>query len=145
MQAVCVLPPGHALAQNEVITVPDLQGERFVSLAEEDGVQLDIDRTFAEHGVARNVVLKSQLSEAICSFVSAGLGVAIVDPISTVGFGRDELIVKPFRPTIRQDIWVITPSFREISLGAQALIQHVREALTATINELEARIQPDRS
>lgn len=142
MQAVCVLPPGHPLAHKDVISVPDLEGERFISLAEEDGVQLDIDRTFAEHGIERNVVLKSQLSEAICSFVSAGLGVAIVDPISTVGFGRNELVVKPFRPTIRQDIWVITPSFREISLGAQALIQHVREALSATISDLGAAIEP---
>ena len=142
MQAVCVLPPGHPLAHKDVISVPDLEGERFISLAEEDGVQLDIDRTFAEHGIERNVVLKSQLSEAICSFVSAGLGVAIVDPISTVGFGRNELVVKPFRPTIRQDIWVITPSFREISLGAQALIQHVREALSATISDLGAATEP---
>lgn len=142
MQGVCVLPPGHPLAQKDVISVPDLDGERFISLAEEDGAQIDIDRMFAEHGVTRNVVLKSQLSESICSFVSAGLGVAIVDPISTVGFRRDELVVKPFRPAIRQDIWVITPSFREISLGAQALIQHVREALSAKIEELRDAIEP---
>lgn len=142
MQGVCILPPGHSLAGKDVVSVPDLDGERFISLAEEDGVQVDIDRTFAEHGVTRNVVLKSQLSESICSFVSAGLGVAIVDPLSTVGFHRDELVVKPFRPSIRQDIWVITPSFREISLGAQALIQHVRDALSAKIDALRDAIEP---
>ena len=140
MQAVCVLPPGHPLVDRSAIEAGDLEGERFISLAEEDGVQVDIDRVFAEQGVARRVVLKSQLSESICSFVSAGLGVAIVDPISTVGFGADELVVKPFKPAIRQDIWVITPTFREISKGARALIQHVREGLTAKIAELEQTI-----
>lgn len=142
MQGVCVLPPGHRLSDKGVIEARDLEGERFISLAEEDGVQVDIDRSFAEHGVSRNVVLESQLSESICSFVSAGLGVAVVDPISTVGFERRDLVVKPFHPSIRQDIWVITPSFREVSLGAQALVQHVREALTAKIDTLEAAIAP---
>lgn len=140
MKGVCVLPPGHRLVGKSVVGVHDLEAERFVSLAEEDGVQVDIDRVFAEHGVARNVVLKSQLSESICSFVASGLGVAIVDPISTVGFHRDELVVKPFEPAIRQDIWVITPSFREVSLGARALIQHVKEGLSAKIESMDAAI-----
>lgn len=142
MKGVCVLPPGHHLAGKPIIDVGDLEGEKFISLAEEDGVQVDIDKAFAEHGVSRKVVLKSQLSESICSFVSAGLGAAIVDPISTVGFGPDELVVKPFRPGIRQDIWVITPSFRDVSLVAQGLIQHVRQGLTAKIAALEAAIAP---
>lgn len=142
MQGVCVLPPDHRLAEKHIITAHDLEGEGFISLAEEDGAQVAIDRAFAEHSVARNVVLKSQLSESICSFVSAGLGVAIVDPISTVGFQRHELLVKPFHPRIRQDIWVITPSFRQVSLGAEALIQHVRGALTAKIDQLAKDIAP---
>lgn len=140
MKGVCVLPANHRLVGKSVVGVHDLEAERFISLTEEDGVQVDIDRVFAEHRVARNVVLKSQLSESICSFVSAGLGVAIVDPISTVGFGGDELVVKPFEPAIRQDIWVITPSFREVSLGARALIQHVKAALSAKIESMDAAI-----
>jgi len=140
MKGVCVLPAGHPLAERPVIHVDALAGEKFVSLAEEDGVQVDIDRVFAEHRVERNVVLKSQLSETICSFVAAGLGIAVVDPISTVGFRPEELVVRPFEPTIKQDIWVITPSFREISLGAQALVKHVRQHLRATIEQLEKDI-----
>ncbi|PWL16250.1 LysR family transcriptional regulator [Falsochrobactrum shanghaiense] len=142
MQAVCVLPPWHPLAEKDTIFVRDLENEKFISLAEEDGVQVAIDRAFSEYGVKRNIVLKSQLSESICSFVSAGLGVAIVDPISAVGFTRAELIVKPFLPVIKQDIWVITPSFREVSLGTQALIKHVRTALPAKINELTEAMAP---
>lgn len=146
MQAVCVLPPWHPLAEKDTIFVRDLENEKFISLAEEDGAQVAIDRTFGEYGVKRNIVLKSQLSESICSFVSAGLGVAIVDPISAVGFARAELVIRPFLPVIKQDIWVITPSFREVSLGTQALIKHVRTALPAKIDELmEAMIPASRA
>src|SRR5690606_11696248 len=142
MQAVCVLPPWHHLAEKDIIFVRDLEDEQFISLVEEDGVQVAIDRTFGEYGVTRNIVLKSQLSESICSFVSAGLGVAIVHPISAVGFTRGELLVKPFLPAIKQDIWVVTPSFREVSFGTQALIKHVRTALPAKITELTEAMKP---
>lgn len=140
MQGVCVLPPGHRLADKDAIHVGDLEGERFISLAEEDGAQVDIDRTFIDNNVSRNVVMKSQLSETICSFVSSGLGVAVVDPLSAIGFSPQELVVKQFFPPVQQDIWVVTPSFREVSLGTQALIKHVRQALPAKIEEMTSAI-----
>jgi DNA-binding transcriptional LysR family regulator len=136
MQAVCVLHPDHPLADRSYISASDLEDERFISLADEDGVQIDIDRVFLERGISRDIVLKSQLTEAVCSFVSAGLGVAIVDPLSTVGFGRHELVVKRFEPQIRQDIWVMTPSFRQTSLSTQSLVKHVRKALATKLDDV---------
>jgi DNA-binding transcriptional LysR family regulator len=136
MEAVCVLPPGHRLVGQAIIDARDLEGERFVSLVEEDRAQVKIDQAFADRGVERNIVLKAQLTEACCSFVSAGVGVAVVDPLSTVGFTANELIVKPFSPAITQDIWIITPSFREPSLGAKELIAHVKSRLTEKLNAM---------
>jgi DNA-binding transcriptional LysR family regulator len=136
MQAVCVLYPDHPLAGRSYISASDLEGERFISLADEDGVQVDINRVFLERGISRDIVLKSQLTEAVCSFVSARLGVAIVDPLSTVGFGRHELVVKRFEPQIRQDIWVMTPSFRQTSLSTQSLVKHVRKALATKLDDV---------
>lgn len=141
MEAVCVLPPGHRLAEQAIVDAGDLEGERFVSLVEEDRAQVKIDQACADRGIDRNIVLKAQLTEACCSFVSAGAGVAVVDPLSTVGFMPDELIVKPFSPTITQDIWVITPSFRETSLGAKALIAHVKKRLTERLAEMALSIR----
>jgi DNA-binding transcriptional LysR family regulator len=141
MEAVCALPPGHRLASQPVVDVRDLEGERFVSMVEEDRAQLQVDQAFAERGVERNIVLKVQLTEACCSFVSAGIGVAVVDPLSTVGFGPDELVVKPFSPTITQDMWVITPTFRETSLGTKALIAHVQKRLIETLDEMALSIR----
>lgn len=136
MQAVCVLHPDHPLAGRSHISAFDLEGQRFISLADEDGAQIDIDRVFIDHGIWRDIVLKSQLTEAVCSFVAAGLGVAIVDPLSTVGFGRGELVVRRFEPQIRQDIWVMTPSFRQTSLMTQSLVRHVRKALSSRLDEI---------
>ena len=141
MEAVCALPPGHRLADRAVVDAADLNDERFVSLVEEDRAQITIDQAFADRGVSRNIVLKAQLTEACCSFVSAGVGVAIVDPLCTVGFARDRLLVKPFTPTVTQDIWVITPSFRELSLSAHALVAHVKRRLAARLAQMAVSIR----
>lgn len=130
MRAVCVLPPGHRLAERDVIHAADLAGERFVGMSEEDRAQLQVDKVFAESGAERNVVLTAQLTEACCSFVAAGVGVSVVDPLSTEGFARDQLVVRPFRPAVDYDIWVVLPSFREAALGTRALVDHVRTGLT---------------
>jgi len=140
MDAVCVLPAGHRLAGRPVIEAGDLHGERFVAMAEEDRAQLKVDQVFAECGAARDIVLKAQLTEACCSFVAAGLGVAVVDPLSTVDFAPDRLVVRPFRPRIAYDVWVVTPSFRETPLASRALIAEVRGGLTARIAALAERI-----
>lgn len=140
MEAVCVLPAGHRLAARPVIEAGDLHGERFVAMAEEDRAQLKVDQAFADSGVGRDIVLKAQLTEACCSFVAAGIGVAVVDPLSTVDFAPARLVVRPFRPLVSYDLWVVTPSFRTVPLGAQALIAHVRAGLTARIAELAGRI-----
>lgn len=133
MKAVCALPPDHRLASRDFIEAKDLHGERFIGMVEEDRAQLEIDRIFAECGSDRNIVIKVQLTEACCSFVAAGLGVSIVDPLSTEGFAPGQLVIKPFRPLVNFNVWVVTPSFREPSLATKALIEHVRSELTAKI------------
>jgi DNA-binding transcriptional LysR family regulator len=145
MEAVCVLPPSHPLADRPVIRAEDLHGERFVAMVEEDRAQLQIDNAFAECGAEREIILKVQLTEACCSFVAAGVGVAVVDPLSTVGFGPEQLVVRPFRPAVSYDIWVVTPSFRETSLSAQALIAHVRAQLARKLDEIARMIGSENS
>lgn len=140
MRAVCVLPPDHPLAAREIIHAGDLHNARFVGMVDEDRAQLQIDQVFAESGSERNIVIKVQLTEACCSFVSSGVGVSIVDPLSTEGFGRDQLIVRPFRPVVDFNIWVLTPSFRQPSLATQALIDHVRLQLAAKLAEMARSI-----
>ncbi len=140
MRAVCVMPPGHRLASREVIHAENLQGERFICMLDEDRAQLEIDQAFAKVGYERDIVTKVQLTESICSFAAAGVGVSIVDPFCTVGFGSEELVIKPFRPVIEFDIWVIRPSFREPSLAAEALTAHVRQQLEAKLSAIASAI-----
>ena len=138
MDAVCALHPSHRLADRPHIKARDLAGERFIALVEEDRAQIVIDKAFADEGIEREIALKVQLTEACCSLVAAAAGVAIVDPLSTAGFRPDELVVRPFHPAVQQEIFVVTPSFRQPSLATRALIEHVRQCLPEEIRKLTA-------
>ncbi|MGO4741011.1 LysR family transcriptional regulator [Bosea sp. 2KB_26] len=140
MRAVCALPPGHRLAGLDVVHATDLTGERFVGMVEEDRAQLQVDKAFAETGARPNTVLTAQLTEACCSFVAAGVGVSVVDPLSTEGFASGQLVVRPFRPAVDYDIWVALPSFRDAALGTRALVAHVRAGLTRKLAAMATAI-----
>lgn len=140
MKAVCVMPPGHWLASRNVVHAEDLDGEQFIGMLDEDRAQLKIDDVFDKAGYRRDTVTKVQLTESICAFAAAGVGVSIVDPLCTVGFGASELVVKPFRPAIDFDIWVIRPSFRLPSLATEALIRHVQQGLQAKLSLVASAI-----
>jgi len=140
MTAVCVLPPGHRLAGRDVIDAADLHGERFVGMLEEDRAQFQVDKAFAASGAQREIALKVQSTEACCSFVAAGCGVSVVDPLSTVGFDRRELVVRPFHPVVGYDIWTVFPSFKEPSLGTRALVAHLQVHLPRRLQQIEAVI-----
>lgn len=140
MQAVCVLPPGHRLEDRDVIDAADLHRERFVGMLEEDRAQFQVDEAFAARRVERDMALKAQSTEACCSFVAAGCGVSVVDPLSTVGFDGRDLLVRPFRPIVSYDIWTVFPSFKQPSLGTLALVAHVQEHLPRRLRGIEADI-----
>jgi DNA-binding transcriptional LysR family regulator len=141
VDAVCILPPGHPLTDHKVVTASDLHRQRFVGIVEEDRAQLLVDQAFSQSGAERDIVIKAQLTEACCSFVAAGVGVAVVDLLSTEGFHPNELVVRPFRPAVSYDIWIVTPSFRVASLGTRALIEHVRRELTTKLSEMAGEVE----
>lgn len=143
MRAVCVLPSTHPLATRSSIHATDLRAERFVGLVAEDRAQLKIDRVFSDAGVARDMVLKVQLTEACCSFVSAGVGVSVVDPLSTDGFGQNQLAVKPFYPVVEYDVWVLMPTFRAPSIATVALVEHISKGLRRKLKSMSEMIGED--
>jgi DNA-binding transcriptional LysR family regulator len=79
---VAVLPAGHRLGHQAVLTPQDFAGERFISLAPDDRYRSAIDAMFAQAGVERLLVLETASAVAICAMVLQGLGVAIVNPLT---------------------------------------------------------------
>lgn len=100
---VCALPKNHRLEHKDVIVPEDLRGEPFISYPHSIGSRQQIDTLFAAHGVERQLRLETQLSQPMCEFVEAGLGVALVSALNAVDYRGEGLLFKDFQPDIEMD------------------------------------------
>ncbi|ODT23492.1 MAG: hypothetical protein ABS35_12820 [Kaistia sp. SCN 65-12] len=68
-----------------------------------------IDRIFDERKISRRMRLEVGQSETAFSFVAAGAGVAIADPISAYNNTDARITTRLFEPAVEFDIWLIRP------------------------------------
>lgn len=98
-QHMLVLPAGHALAQQERLTLEQLAGEPLITYHPSFTGRTRIDQAFAARGLAPSIVLEAIDSDVIKTYVRLGLGVGIVaemavrdDPACAPG---GDLVVRP--------------------------------------------------
>jgi DNA-binding transcriptional LysR family regulator len=96
--AVCVLPPGHALRRRRLVRARDLAGVPFVSL--EGPSRRRIDEVFASQGVERRLMVETQTGAVACRLVRQGVGVSVLDPYTAHAMGGDGLVIRPFMPRV---------------------------------------------
>jgi DNA-binding transcriptional LysR family regulator len=126
-EAVCVLPREHELAARSRITPGDLQGQSFISLRRDDDAAEMINRILDDSGVVRKAALETNLSEVACRLVRAAAGVSIVDPFTAAQFG-DEIVVRPFVPPARFEVFLLFPAFRPRSRLLESFLSRLRAA-----------------
>lgn len=123
----CVLPPGHQLADRQVIEPADLAGEPFISLMSGDQARRRIDRVFEDAGVERNMVVETQYAMTVCGLVMEGVGCSIINPAAAADFVRQGLVIRPFKPRIEFEYMLHTPLLRPLSQTAVRFIELMSE------------------
>lgn len=86
----------HPLAQRDVLTPEDLEGERYIALDEHTIIRLTVDRALAAAGVTLNVEHEVSNSEVAQRFVRNGLGFTFADPASVAPEISDEVTLVPW-------------------------------------------------
>lgn len=130
VNAVCVLPPKHRLARRAAIAPADLQDEAFIGLGREDRAAYAVTRVFDDQGVARRIHLETNLSEVACRLVAQGVGVSIVDPFTAAQFKSSELIVRPFRPQVQFEMFLLFPALRPRSGLLQSFVHALKTEIS---------------
>jgi DNA-binding transcriptional LysR family regulator len=132
LRGVCIMPASHRLSSLAVVHAEDLADEDFISLGPQDHSRFMIDRIFDERKIGRRIRIEVGQSETAFSFVAAGAGVAIVDPISLYNH-RDEpaIVARPFEPAVEFDVWLIRPKASHSFNLVAGVVEHMLEQLQA--------------
>ncbi|MDG0853223.1 LysR family transcriptional regulator [Roseateles puraquae] len=123
---VAVLPASHPLAARERLALADFAGQDFISLATEDPYRREIDARFDAARVARRLRVQTHSAVAVCELVRAGLGLAIVNPLTAQACAGDGLVVRPLGVSIPYRVSALMPLHRPAQPLAGALLQALR-------------------
>ncbi len=126
---VCILPPGHRLADKRYISPSDLEGEAFISLGTEQSIRHKIDSVFDSAGVSRQLLVDTQLAYSACALVLAGSGVSLVEPITALHYQKLGVVVKRFEPRIAYRYNLIFPAHKTKSAMTLSFVKLMRKEL----------------
>ncbi len=123
---VAVLPAGHALTRKARLSLTDFAGQPFISLAADDPYRGEIDARFDAAGITRRLRVQTHSAVAVCELVRAGLGVAIVNPLTAAACASTGLAVRPLAVSIPYRVSALIPLHRPTQPLVDALISALR-------------------
>jgi DNA-binding transcriptional LysR family regulator len=129
-ELVVVVPNDHPLAERRRITIADLANVPMIMLREGYDLRSATLDAFARAGVPVTVAMDGAEMGSVLSFVSAGLGAAIVPSISASD-APDMRILHLRSPTLERQVRLVRPLSHVASRAALALsheiISHLHE------------------
>ena len=137
LDEVCVLPAGHPLARKRVLTPADFHGENYISLSQTDSYRQLLDTLFAEHQVKRRMVVETHSAASICAMVRAGVGVAVVNPLTALDYAGSGIVVRRFSVSVPFTVSLIRPLHRPASALVDAFSEHLQGGVSALTGQLE--------
>lgn len=127
----CVMPKGHHLAGEKIISPSDLKGEVLISFNPNTTHGRYIDATYARANVERKTHVYVHFVEAALSFVAENIGVAILDPYSVLDCERSGLVARPLKDSVDVPAYLYWSKFRPRSKAtdelAAALVDMARQ------------------
>jgi len=143
VNAACVVPAGHPLAEKEVIQAADLAEESFISIVPDTLLRSRVDRAFQALGVERKkMLLETQSSASICQMVGSGMGVSVVDPFNAVAFQDSNIAVRRFEPKLRFDYGLAFPLNRQASSLTKSFVSLLKRQLRDFTRESAWAVDP---
>jgi len=132
--AVAAVPQSHPLAVKPVLEPGDFKEEPFISIARSTQLRMGIDSFFMAGGVNRRLGPETALSLIACSMVAAGVGLAIVDPLTASAAREPSICFKPLRPQIEVRFSIVTGSDARLSGPARDFIHEFQRQFSSNLD-----------
>jgi len=142
LNEVCVLPQGHPLAQKDLLTPRDFNGENYISLSRTDSYRQLLDALFSEHDVKRRMVMETHSAASVCAMVRAGAGISVVNPLTALDYAASGVVVRRFSIEVPFTVSLIRPVHRPASALVDAFCEHLQRNQNLYTTPLEALLTP---
>lgn len=96
MSEIVLMPSAHPLAMETTITPRHLLGENLIVLSAFDPYRVRLENLLASEDVSPSRVLEIETSAGACSLVAAGMGVAIINPVTALEHLHRGLVMRTF-------------------------------------------------
>lgn len=137
-QIVAVLARSSPLSRKAEIQPADLVNETVISYGPKPAVGQLLDQAFRQAGLVRKSQIEITLSIAALPLVQRGLGIALVDSL-VPWTGFDDLVVRPFKPTVTLDIVLATNPTLPGSRFTREFVRDVQAAIAGLGKQTQAR------
>lgn len=127
-EMICIAPLGHPLLERPSVTPADLAPHPLISFGSDTHFGQILDQAFESAGRKRETALQVTMSVVAACHVQQGAGVAIVDSFIR-HLGLAGLGWRPFRPTVRLPVTLMTEERHPLSRLSAALVQAVQKVL----------------
>ena len=149
-ECLCAMPADDPLASRDEITVDDLDGMPMAALHSDHETYKHTEAAFRDAGCDFNLRFQAQFFIPLFTFVEAGQGYSIIDPLSADSYRlyrKDDarITFKPFKPAIPLVASIMTPAHRSLSRLAQAFALAVREEVRRVKRDSELLHAPAQS
>ena len=138
VRAVVVLPRGHHLTEYDVISAERLADERIIMLSHKSYMRRAMENVFGPR-LSQAGVIETTLSAIACSLASRGLGVAVVEPFTAVGFVNRGVEIRPLVPELEVNHSMITARNRPISTVVKEFASEVQHLADEYLSPLYGR------
>jgi len=128
-EMVCVMQPNHPLAALDAVDPKALQKHRFIALDGATQLGKALRQAFDQQSQDFSSAVEVGYGLTGCVLADAGVGVAVVDPLTASSTGQFSLITRPFYPKIPVDASVVWAENRALSRIASLFIQEVRSLI----------------
>jgi len=135
-EMVCVMPPGHALVDRPFVSAADLARLPFIGL--EHGTRLGdaVRDNFVQAGAPFRPAVEVRYCNTACMLAAAGVGAAVVDPMSARQHAGETLVVRRFTPAIPSVAYALWSESEPLSPLAKAFLAQVRETIGVGLDGL---------
>ena len=124
---VAALPKDHPLAAKASLELKDFAHEPFIGYGADSPIGRLVRKLFQEEGLTVRPKVEVQQVHVACAFVHDGLGISIIDELSSMSPVWPNMVTRPVNPSATAPISIIHNAFTPPSRLAQEFIATLEE------------------